>query len=311
MTAVVAGFVPWQPHTEVWLLVGGLVAAYVYMVKVVGPGAVRSGQPVVTRGNLAAFAAAMALLWFASDWPLHDIAEDRLYSAHMLQHMVLSYFVPPLALLATPEWLARAIVGHGKVYRVVSTLAKPVVAGIVFNVVVMVTHIPGVVNASPTNSVLHYSLHVLVVVSSLLMWTPVCGPLPELRIGPGAKMIYLFVMSIVPTVPAGWLTFAEGVVYKVYADVPSLWGFTPTEDQQLAGAIMKVGGSIFLWSIVVFLFFGRFMARWEEQNTYRRSRRVPDAEVVGHDDGEPLTYDEVQAAFQQAEPVEQRPVAGS
>ena len=27
-------------------------------------------------------------------------------------------------------------------------------------------------------------------------------------------MLYLFLMSIVPTVPAGWLTFAEGIVYS-------------------------------------------------------------------------------------------------
>ena len=49
----------------------------------------------------------MVLLWAASDWPIHDIGEEYLYSAHMLQHMMLSYFLPPLALLATPEWLLR------------------------------------------------------------------------------------------------------------------------------------------------------------------------------------------------------------
>ena len=52
------------------------------------------------------------------------------------------------------------------------------------------------------------------------MWMPVCGPFPELRIGPAGKMIYLFLMSVVPTVPAGWLTFADGVVYKAYDHQP-------------------------------------------------------------------------------------------
>ena len=55
----------------------------------------------------------MALLWAASDWPIHDLGEQYLYSAHMLQHMMLSYFLPPLALLATPEWLLRVLVGDG------------------------------------------------------------------------------------------------------------------------------------------------------------------------------------------------------
>ena len=37
-------------------------------------------------------------------------------------------------------------------------------------------------------------------------------------------MIYLFAMSVVPTVPAGWLTFADGVVYKPYDHGPRVWG---------------------------------------------------------------------------------------
>ena len=104
------------------------------------------------------------MLWAASDWPIHDIGEDYLYSVHMLQHMMLSYFLPPLALLATPEWLLRALIGNGRLYRAVRWLCHPVVAGVPFNVAVIVTHIPGVVNASLENGALHYGLHVLVVV---------------------------------------------------------------------------------------------------------------------------------------------------
>jgi len=83
-------------------------------------------------------------------------------------------------------------------------------------------------------------------------------------------------------------------------------------DQQLAGAIMKVGGSLFLWTIITFLFFRRFMGRWEEQNTYRRSRRIPDAEIVGHDD-ETLTYEDVTKVFDTvpAAPEPHGPTSGS
>ena len=74
--------------------------------------------------------------------------------------------------------------------------------------------------------------------------------------------------------PAGWLTFAEGVVYKHYDQPVRVWGISATDDQQLAGAIMKIGGSIFLWSIVIFFFFKRFSRRtWKEDNTYRRVDR--------------------------------------
>jgi hypothetical protein len=95
-------------------------------------------------------------------------------------------------------------------------MCRPVTAAIVFNAVIVITHIPGVVTASVDNGPLHYSLHFAVVIASLLMWMPVVGPFPELQIGPLAKCIYLFIQSLVPTIPAAWLTFAEGAVYETY-----------------------------------------------------------------------------------------------
>lgn len=280
---------PWryQAHPELWLLVGFLIGAYIYSVRVIGPQAVSTG-PVVTRRNIAAFVAAMTILWLASDWPMHDLAEEYLYSMHMLQHMALSYFVPPLALLALPEWMFRALIGEGRAYRVVRWFAKPVTAGLLFNVVVMTTHIPGLVNRSASSSPIHYSLHVLVVTSALFMWIPICGPAGEFRIGYGGKMIYLFLMSIVPTVPAGWLTFAEGTVYKHYDQPVRVWGTSVATDQQLAGAIMKLGGSVFLWAIVIFMFFRRFAANFNAEQSYVRDTT--------------LTFEEVEQAFEKTPP---------
>lgn len=292
---------PWrfQLHLEVWILVASLIALYVYVARKVGPTAVRPGTPVLTRLNIGAFVGAITLLWLASDWPIHDIGEGYLYSVHMFQHMALTYFMPPLILLATPEWFMRILIGNGRVYGVVRWLTKPIVAGVVFNAMVMITHVPGVVNTSVEIAWLHYLLHFMLVMSALLMWMPVCGPFRELHIGPGAKMIYLFLQSVVPTVPAGWLTFADGVVYKHY-DIPiRVWGVSATHDQQIAGAIMKIGGGMFLWIVVIFLFFKRFAANHTRDNdgTYRREGQMPTAEIIGHAD-EPLTYAQVTKVFE-------------
>ena len=81
------------------------------------------------------------------------------------------------------------------------------------------------------------------------------GPFPELRISPPAQMIYLFVTSIVPTVPGAWLTFAEGAVYSAY-DIPDrLWGISVTSDQQVAGLLMKLVGGTYLWVLITVIFF--------------------------------------------------------
>ena len=119
----------WQPHPEVWLLVAGAIALRVYAGRVVGPKVVPAGTAPFRTRQTVAFVAAVAVLWVASDWPLHDIAEQRLYSAHMLQHLLLTMVMPPLFWLATPGWLARLVVRDGgRGQQVLSRLAKPVPA---------------------------------------------------------------------------------------------------------------------------------------------------------------------------------------
>ena len=290
-----------QWHPEVWVLVAFLISAYVYMVRVIGPKAVPAGQPAVSRANVISFVMAMSVLWIASDWPLHDISEEYLYSAHMVQHMMLSYFLPPLALMATPTWLARILLGDRVVYRAVKWLAMPVVAGLLFNATVMIVHIPLVVNETVQNGPLHYSVHVMVVFAGLWMWLPVCGPVPEFRMGVAGTMIYLFLQSVVPTVPAAWLTFADDVVYKAYDKPLRLWGISAVSDQQLAGAVMKTAGGLFLWGIVIYLFFTKFAARHSESYDFKRRGKMPAVEITGHDEV-PLTTADVEREFAKSIP---------
>jgi putative membrane protein len=297
MFAIESSLSPWrfQAHPEVWVLVLFVVCAYIYAVRVIGPLVVKTG-PIITTKQRNAFIAAVLLLWLGSDWPVHDLSEEYLYSMHMFQHMVLSYFMPPLVLLAIPKWMFDAVFGSTRARTAINWLAKPVIAGVAFNVVVMITHIPALVNQSVTNGPLHYSLHILLVVTALLVWLPICGPDKQKQLKPGGKMIYLFLMSVVPTVPAAWLTFAEGAVYKHYDIAVRVWGLSVTTDQQIAGAIMKTGGAIFLWSIVVFLFFKRFSAGFSEAQSYRK---------VTTPDGEVLTFQDVTDAFGRVAPLKE------
>ena len=259
---------PWryQLHLEVWLLTAFLIGSYIYVVRVLGPRAVPVGEPIVTRRQLTCFIAGILIMLLSTDWPMHDIAEEYLYSVHMFQHMALTYFMPPLVVLATPEWFVRTLVGNGRAYRALRFFTFPVRAGLLFNLGVVISHIPGVVNASVSNGPLHYFVHVLLVLTSILMWMPVCGPLKELQMAPMPKMIYLFLNSVVATIPAGWLTFAEGVVYKHYNIPTRVWGVSVSNDQQIAGAIMKLGGSIFLWTIIVAMFFRHFVKTFRDEN---------------------------------------------
>lgn len=294
---------PWrfEPNVEVYVLVAFLVGAYTYMVRVIGPSAVAPGEPVVTQRQRLSFISAMLVLFVASTWPIHQIGENYLYCVHMVQHMMLSYFLPPLVLFATPEWLLRVLVGKGTGYRVLKFFTYPVIAGVIFNAEVMILHVPGVVNASTTNGPLHFTLHLTVVLAATLMWMPVVGPFRELHMTYPGKMIYLFLQSVVPTVPAAWLTFADGAVYRHYGEQPvRVWGLSVADDQQFAGVIMKIGGGFFLWGIVIYMFFQRFGREDRDVNTYRRGGTMPTAEITGTEEF-PLTYRDVTEAFERSE----------
>jgi putative membrane protein len=267
-----------QLHPEVWVLLGALVALGYYAVRVVGPKAVRDGSPIVTRRQVGWWITGVAVLFVASQWPMHDIAEERLYSVHMAQHVLLSYVAPPIFLMATPTWLARLLVGKGRWLR---QLCHPVAAAVLFNAVVIFTHWQTTVNTSVDNGAFHYGVHVLVVFSALLVWMPICGPVPELRLSLPAQMIYLFLMSIIPTVPAAWLVFAEGVVYSGYDTPVRLWGLSATTDQQIAGLIMKLIAGFYLWGLIMGLFF-KWSKRHMEAN--KVGRTLSERQILTWDD---------------------------
>ena len=119
-------------------------------------------------------------------------------------------------------------------------------------------------------------------------------------------MIYLFLQSVVPTVPAGWLTFADGVVYKHY-DIPvRVFGLSATHDQQMAGAIMKIGGGDLpvddRHRPVLQALLGPTATR---TTAIAAPAGCLTAEIIGHD-VDALTYDEVTGVFESSDPAPSR-----
>ncbi len=251
-----AGFPGWHPHLDGWVLVGLIQVAYLWALRREGSRRGAGGDPPATRRQVAAFTAGVAVLWLASDWPVHDLAEGYLYSVHMAQHLLLTLVVALLLLLGTPAWMARRILGRGGRLRAVRSLSRPVTGLIQFNLVLVLSHWPLVVEATVRYHPLHFVAHAVLLASAVLMWMPVASPLPEIRrLKPPAQMLYLFLQTIVPTVPASFLTFNDRPLYGIYADLPRLWGISALTDQQTAGLIMKIVGGLFLWAVIAVIFF--------------------------------------------------------
>ena len=257
-------------HPDVWLLIAVLVGGYFALLRYVGPNKVEAGEPVVGSLQKVSFLAGVAALWIGADWPMHELGEDYLFSMHMVQHTLFSLVAPPLLLMGMPKWMLRLPLQKTAALKVARALTRPIVGLLLFNAVIVITHWPALVNLSLRSELAHFGIHVVLVTSSIIMWWPVVDRLPELsRMSPPGKMLYLFLQSVVPTVPASFLTFSDGVLYDAYAEFPRLWNMSVIDDQQIAGLIMKIVGGLLLWLAIAILFF-----RWSSAEERQQAKEV-------------------------------------
>lgn len=266
--------VPVEAHVDVVLLCVGLLLAYATLVRRYGPLlAPGPDRRVVSGRQVAAFVGGVVALWVASGSPVHDLADGYLFSAHMVQHLLQAFVIAPLLVLGTPGWMLELITRAPAVRATLRTMGQPLVAAIVFNVVLLFIHWPSVVTLMVENSAVHGALHIALVLSSLLMWLPLLSTsdavVPRMR--PLPRMGYLFGMTILPTVPASFLVFGDpgAPVYPVYGQFPRLWDLPVGEDMLIAGLIMKIGGGFFLWGIIATMFF-RWAAQQERDDAAAR-----------------------------------------
>lgn len=294
LAATGAAFPHWHMHLDSWLLIG--LVEVLYLAALFrerarrGPG----GEPPATRRQLVAFTAGVAVLWLASDWPVHDLAEGYLYSVHMVQHLLFTLVASGLLLLGTPAWLARRLLGSTRRLAFVRGVSRPIVGLLQFNLVLVLSHWPAVVEATVRWHPLHFVAHAVLLISAVLMWMPVLSPLREVpRAKPPMQMLYLFLQTVVPTVPASFLTFGAKPLYRIYETFPRLGDISPLTDQQVAGLIMKIGAGFYLWAVIAGIFF-----RWysSEERMGGEPARSPDP-LSGDDDV--LLWEDVEAELRQ------------
>jgi putative membrane protein len=257
--------IPWHPHFETWGVVFALGFAYLYAIHRLEP-LVRPPHPTRT-GRRASFLVGLAMLWAVSDWPFHDVGEQALFSAHMVEHMVLMLVVPPLLIAGLPRWMADRIYGHPLVHPWLSRLARLVPAFILFNASLVAIHWPEAVAAMIGNGFVHLMVHGWLFFVSIVMWLPVVSTSPLVpQARAPLQMLYLFLHSLLPTVPASFLTFSDTPIYPAYGDAALAYGLSPVDDQTIAGLIMKIGGGFLLWGRIAVLWFrwAKAEERWDQ-----------------------------------------------
>jgi putative membrane protein len=218
-----------------------------------------------------AFVAGLVTIVLALDSPIDGYAE-QLFWVHMVQHVLLLVVAPPLILLGRPwprMWLALPLgmrtsvgrsVARGRWTAPLRALARPLPAWILFNATLVVWHIPFAYNATLTSNAIHQVEHAMFFFTGLLFWARVIDPGPlRPRLDWPMRIAYVVGGMIVSWMLAIALVLYPTPLYSHYADLISRpGGISALTDQQLAGGVMWVIGSI-PYGVVALIGFYRWL----------------------------------------------------
>ena len=244
----------WHAHPEV--LLGIIIIQSAYLLGI---------GPIREKFNLSEghspqktfmFSSGLLLIFLSLSSPLHILSDDYLFSAHMLQHVIITLISPPLLIVGTPGWLIEPVFKNPVILRIFKLIFSPIIAIIFFNFVFSIWHIPALYELSVKYHWVHVGEHILFVVAAVIMWWPLCSQITTIpRLIYPLQMMYLFVMSLAQIIVFGIITFASDPIYMHYVDAPRIWNISPLVDQQLGGIIMKVGSGFLFLSLLIIAFF--------------------------------------------------------
>lgn len=246
-------------HNEPFLTGGLILAGWLYAV-LAGPlrGMLAPGRPYPRR-EASLFYSALVLFYLAVGSPLDQVAERFLLSAHMVQHLLIMYPVPLMMLLGVPGWMADAVLSGPRLRAPLRLLFHPVTCALLSTGVISAWHAPFLYEWTLQDKLVHVGEHLMFLAVSLLYWWPIASPSSAFP-APGypVRMLYVVATEIMMIPVSAYVVFSSDVLYPTYAFAPRLIsGFTPADDQLIAGVIMKVAGMAVSMTVL-----GVFFFRW-------------------------------------------------
>lgn len=267
----------WTKFDVHWsTLIGTALFTGAYL-RAVGPLRARHGRArTISPWRVASFLAGSVILVLSLNGPLHDLGDNFLFSAHMVQHLLLTLVVPPLWLIGTPDWLYRPLLERPAVRSAARVLTQPLVAFAIYNVIFAAWHVPRMYELALEHHAVHIVQHLLFIASAVLLWWPAVDPVPELsRMGPPLRLLYLFAIGVPMSVISALISLSGTILYPWYSVQPRVLGISPMDDQQLGGLIMWIPGGLVPWIAISIVFF-----RWanrEEKEEEQQREPVPGA----------------------------------
>jgi cytochrome c oxidase assembly factor CtaG len=227
----------WRPYLGVWLLVGALAVLYLRWHRRADAPATPAARRIARWRRWAA-AGGLVSLWLLLDWPIGTLGGGYLESVHAVQFIGLAFVVPPLLVLGLPAgWEARR---RPPTRAMLESLTRPLPAILGFNLVILLTHLPPLVDALMVSQLGSLAMDAGWILGGVAFWWSLLRGWP-VRLGAAARLAYLLAGVTLHMGVGMSFVVAEQPLYRVYELAPRVAHIDPLDDQGRAGGIMMTG----------------------------------------------------------------------
>jgi putative membrane protein len=181
-------------------------------------------------------------------------ASDELLFAHMIEHLLIGDIAALLIVLGLTGPLIAPLLKIGLFDRL-RVLANPLIAFPLWAVDLYVWHLPELYQGALEHLGVHILQHTMFLACGINMWLCLFGPLPmPAWFGNLGKLLYIAAVRLTGAALGNIFLWSGTVFYPFYLSGDSLHHVSPLADQNLAGAVMMIEGSLLTIGLFCWLF---------------------------------------------------------
>ena len=206
------------------------------------------------------FGSGVLLMLLTLIGPLDFLGDEYLFSAHMMEHILLYLAVPPFLLLGLPTGPVESLLSLEIAAKVEGFLRRPTVACLVAVGTMWLWHLPIIYNTALNNEAIHAVEHLSVLLSGMIFFWPIFTPLQSHRLSPVIGTVYIFIAMSANMILGILLTFSPLGYYPAYMRssddsvfqlIRTVWKLDPQSDLNLGGMFMWIiGGLLYFVSLL-------------------------------------------------------------
>ncbi len=223
-----------------------------------------------------------------------DVLGGYLFTFHMIQHLLMMMFAPPLLWLANPFpallWglpatlrlvVARAFLPESPLRRGLAALSQPGWAWMIFVTIYIGWHDPNAYNAALEREWVHDLEHLTFFSVAMLMSWLITSAAPRVQTPLKAGLKIALLLALVPVNMAAGIaiTFSQTLIYTYYESAPRLFGLTVMQDQMIGGTLMWIPGSM-MYLVGVLVLVARLFKAEEQKHLLTPVRWLPDEKIL-------------------------------